>query len=115
MLIVKALEEIEKKRKLPLLQAAAASGNKEAKFNIGYYNAIGLKPNYKEAIRIFEKFAKENDPDAQHNLGVMYFFGYGVEQNTEKALHYIKKAAEQGCIEDKILIKKLEGGMPAKN
>ena len=39
---------------------------------------------------------EQGDANAQYNLGVMYMNGEGVEQSTEEAIKWAKKAAEQG-------------------
>lgn len=53
--------------------------------------AIGLKE--------FKQRAKQGDTEAQFNLGIMYYYGYGVKQNYKKAFKCRLKAAKQGNIE----------------
>ncbi len=47
----------------------------------------------------FQRFliaADQGNADAQYNLGVLYYKGYGVEQNYEEAMKWYLKAANQG-------------------
>jgi len=43
--------------------------------------------------------AEQGDVDAQFNLGIMYYNGQGVLQDTNKALNWFHKAAEQGDVD----------------
>lgn len=40
--------------------------------------------------------ANQHDANAQHNLGVMYEHGQGVEQNKEEAKKWYQRACENG-------------------
>jgi len=42
--------------------------------------------NYEEAVRWYRKAAEQGDADVQNNLGGLYFYGYGVEQNYKEAI-----------------------------
>lgn len=42
------------------------------------------------------KAAKQGDPEAEYNLGVMHGYGIVVEQDDEKALEFIQSSAESG-------------------
>lgn len=54
------------------------------------------KGNYQEAIKWYRKAAELGHPDAQSELGHMYFNGEGVPVNHEEALKWLSKAASQG-------------------
>mgnify|MGYP001451244388 CR=1 FL=1 len=43
--------------------------------------------------------AELGDAEAQYNLGSCFSRGYGVEQDTEQAVHWYRLAAEQGDAE----------------
>jgi hypothetical protein len=43
--------------------------------------------------------AEAGDADAQYNLGAMYDFGQGVEQDFKEAVKWYRKAADQGLAE----------------
>ena len=49
-----------------------------------------------EVVRLWEGAAEQGHALAQHNLGVMYEHGQGVEVNLKKAFEWCKKAADQG-------------------
>jgi len=40
--------------------------------------------------------AKQGDPDAQYQLALRYFFGYGVGRDNAKSSYWMQKAAAQG-------------------
>ena len=42
------------------------------------------------------KAAEQGDPFAQFALGVMYYFGKGVPQDSKEAVKWFRKAADQG-------------------
>lgn len=62
------------------------SGSQEAAYALGYLYLKGLgtiQQDYTKAITWLEK---SSYPMAKHWLGVCYYFGYGVTQDTEKAI-----------------------------
>ena len=52
--------------------------------------------DYATALRLLRPLADQGDATAQHNLGVMYFYGRGVPQNYAQAVSWYRKAAEKG-------------------
>jgi len=52
--------------------------------------------DYATAIRIFRQLADQGDADAQHLLGIMYRYGFGVIQDYVEAVKWYRKAADQG-------------------
>jgi TPR repeat protein len=52
--------------------------------------------SFEEAFRIWEPPARSGNAEAQHNLGIMYYFGEGLRKDHAKALMWRKKAADQG-------------------
>lgn len=55
--------------------------------------------DYKTALQLFQEQAKDGDPLAQHNLGVMYQHGQGVPQNIQQSVKWYYEAANQGLAE----------------
>lgn len=51
---------------------------------------------FAEAFTLFKKMAEAGDPEAQHNLAMLYRAGKGVEKNLEKSAHWFREAADQG-------------------
>ncbi|MHB1240680.1 MAG: tetratricopeptide repeat protein [Gammaproteobacteria bacterium] len=51
---------------------------------------------YIEALRLLEPLAKVGNPDAEYTLGYLYYYGYGTNKDKDKALYWIRRAAEQG-------------------
>jgi TPR repeat protein len=60
--------------------------------------AIALydKQEFEKAYDIFVERSYKRDPEALFYLGLMYFFGEGVEKDEEKCLEYWKKAMREG-------------------
>lgn len=64
-----------------------------------YSDGKGVRQNYVEARRWYEKAAAQGYVEAQNNLGVLYNHGRGVRQNYTEAHRWYEKAAMQGCVE----------------
>jgi TPR repeat protein len=54
----------------------------------------------------FSKAAELGSPEAQRNIGIMFFWGIGVEKNDEKAVEWFSKAAESGDEESIMFLKR---------
>ena len=52
--------------------------------------------DYAATVNEWRPLAEQGDPRAQHHLGWLYIIGHGVPQNYEEAVHWFRKAAEQG-------------------
>lgn len=72
--------------------------NKSNATNISFKKAAIFykKREYKKAMQIWLQLAKDNELDAQFNLGVLYFRGEGVIRNYEEAAKWYRRAALQG-------------------
>ena len=55
-----------------------------------------LKGNYNKALAIWKREVNEGKKEALYNIGLLYFFGNGVEKNLPLAFNYCKKAAYKG-------------------
>ena len=53
------------------------------------------REEYAEAVNWFEKAVKQEEPDAQTQLGICYFEGHGVESNPIIGAWYLYAAADQ--------------------
>ncbi len=42
------------------------------------------------------KAAAKGNPEAEYNLGYLYYYGYGVEKNLEKAKYWLQRSAAKG-------------------
>ena len=54
------------------------------------------KGSFKEAFKGFEALAKKGNPNAQYNLGMMYYNGTGVTQNKIMAFVWLELASNNG-------------------
>ena len=79
----------------------AVNGDDEAQFEVGsrYFRGVGIKKDYKLALKWFEKSAISGNPHAECSLGFCYYNGEGVKRNYNEALSWFIKAAEQGSAE----------------
>lgn len=55
--------------------------------------------DFQAAVESFEKAAKTGNREAQYNLGICYYYGYGIPQNYTQAVHYYRLAGEQGHVD----------------
>ena len=54
--------------------------------------------DYKKAFDFLSKAAAQENIPAVHELGIMYYNGYGVKQDKRKALSLYVKAADNGLV-----------------
>ena len=66
----------------------------EEMFNKGW--SYDQAKDYRNAFIWYKKAAEQGNPEAQCNLGNMYYLGQGIAQNYTEAFKWYKKAAEQG-------------------
>ena len=59
-------------------------------------NKLLEKKQYKKAIKILKQLDEENYSEASILLGVLYFFGDGIEKNRDKGSKYLNKAFDLG-------------------
>ena len=76
----------------------AASGNRDAQFNLGllYENGLGVAADGAKAAYWYGKAAGQNDPVSQAYLAERYAKGLGVPRDDVKALEWYRRAAELG-------------------
>lgn len=53
---------------------------------------------YKHAMRMLLPLACDGVPEAQYAVGYMYYYGYGVAQDTDVGIFWITRAAEKGYL-----------------
>jgi len=57
---------------------------------------LGVGHNFKQAIIWFTKAAQQGNANAQSQLGICYYLGFGVEKDFKQAIPWLTKAAQQG-------------------
>ena len=68
------------------MQSSLALQEGKRDFNTGYY---------KSAMRNLLPLASDGNRDAQYAVGYMYYYGYGVAQDTDVAYFWVKRSADQ--------------------
>lgn len=61
-----------------------------------YMRGVGLPPQPQQAFALFSDLAGRGEPRAEHNLGLCYEYGVGVEIDYGKAAEQYRRAAEAG-------------------
>lgn len=61
-----------------------------------YYYGRGVKQDYKEAAKYFQRAGEQGDSNAQFRLSYMYEHGMGVEKNYTRALYWFRMFSAQG-------------------
>lgn len=73
------------------------------KYNAQHLYDLGIEyfnsQNYENAIECYSKAAELGLPEAQNELGNMYYFGLGVERDYSKAFNYYRNAAKAGYVD----------------
>jgi hypothetical protein len=79
-------------------QKLAEQGNVEAQRKLGrmYEEGLGVKQDYREAVKWYLKAAEKGNAQAQYKLGTMYALGKGVRKDRLEAGKWFGKAAGQG-------------------
>ncbi len=82
---------------MKLFQQAAAKGNAEAEYQIGFMHEFGqgVPRNQTEAIKWCRQSAEHGFAEAQFSIGVSYAQGRDMKQDYAQALQWLQKAAEQ--------------------
>lgn len=80
------------------LRQAAATGDTRAQHEIAlrYTNGTGVKRNFAEAAKWYERAAAQEFAPAQYRLGSLYEKGKGVKRNLGTAMNWYSRAAEKG-------------------
>ncbi|RLA06049.1 MAG: sel1 repeat family protein [Gammaproteobacteria bacterium] len=86
------------KLSMQLLQPFADNGEVEALYRLAimYQNGLGHVPSEQKAFDNMYMAATKNFPLAQHGLGFMYLQGECITQDSQKAIKWLTKAANQG-------------------
>ena len=79
---------------LVLISIMSIPTNVLADNDIGY--KYYQKGNYEKALKIWAVEAEEGNKEAIYNIGLLYFFGNGVEKNLPLAFEYCQKSAFMG-------------------
>ena len=74
------------------------------------YEEMADFKDYKKAIELYKKADKKGYIKAAFALGIMYKEGRGIAKDEEKALRWLRKAAEQGYEEAKEVLKSMRRG-----
>ncbi|EEO27765.2 hypothetical protein OFAG_00918 [Oxalobacter formigenes HOxBLS] len=77
-------------------EKAAAQGNDVGEFILGMLCHYRDIPDMKQAVAWYKKAAEKNNEAALHALAVLYEQGNGVRQDSTKAHHYYRLAAQSG-------------------
>lgn len=64
--------------------------------NMTQANALYDSEDYENSFKLYQQYAKENNPEAQAKLGIMYFWGRGTRRSEPLAYSWSLKAAKQG-------------------
>ncbi len=75
-------------------EKAALDKDRDALYHLALILIKRENPDYKHIATLLEGAAKQNHPNAQYNLAVMYQKGDGVNKSDEQALYWYEKAAD---------------------
>lgn len=84
---------------LEFLLEAAILGNPVAQVRLGKFYLKGnnlVTQDYKKALTWFYEAAKQEYPPGLHQMGVCYFYGYGVPMDKKKAAFWFYQASDRG-------------------
>lgn len=97
-------KELEEEAKANLKKAEAGNVTAMVKVAETYLsNDYGLKQDYKEALRWFQKAADKGNAEAMGSIAAMYSRG-DIEKDNEEAFMWALKAAEKGDLDSQYLV-----------
>ncbi|MGC8605144.1 MAG: tetratricopeptide repeat protein [Desulfomonilaceae bacterium] len=82
----------------------AEETDEDLKTGLKYYKGAGVKQDYQEAFKWFQKAADKGDANAQCIIGRMFAHGIGVTQDKTEAFKWFQKAADQGDADAQFII-----------
>ncbi|MEN8370039.1 tetratricopeptide repeat protein [Acinetobacter bereziniae] len=82
----------------PYYLILAEKGNTKVFNRLGsiYFKGDGDKRNYAEAYKWFKKSAENGDRDGQYLTGMMLMGNFGISEDKQTAIYWLKAAAKQG-------------------
>ena len=98
------------KKAVAYYQKAAAQDFAESQSKLGHMYLVGnevVHQDFDKAKMWLERAANNNNPEAQHTLGMMYANGQGVQQDVAQAARWLKSAAGNGVKEAEEALAKL--------
>jgi TPR repeat protein len=98
------------KKAVAFYQKAAAHDFAESQSKLGHMYLVGnevVHQDFDKARMWLERAANNNNPEAQHTLGMMYANGQGVKQDVAQAARWLKSAAGNGVKEAEEALAKL--------
>lgn len=102
-----AFEVKKYKKAICMWKKAAALGDINARYNLGYMyeKGYGTDVNKATAFNWYLKSAEQGDADSQYKCGVSYFAGKGaVTRDMDKAISWFEKSAAQGNVDSKSVL-----------
>ena len=89
---------------LATLEAAAASGNATAQFQLGraYFRGEGVPADNAKAIEWISQSAEKGNPDALTSLGFFYSQGVVFEKDESKAIEWFRKGSAAGSVQSQL-------------
>ncbi len=77
------------------LTLAACTGSMRTQHELARGKSNFEAGYYRDALHQLLPLASEGNPEAQYAVGYLYYYGYGVAQDTETGTFWIQKSAEQ--------------------
>lgn len=95
-------------------QAASDLGNDKAQLALArmYHYGLGVEKNHKVSADIYQKLADKQNAYAQYQLGLYYLEGTAGERLPEKARLLLKQASENGSLQARKALEKLDAQTP---
>ena len=94
-------DQLEYSKELQIIRPLAANGVAWAQGSLGYLHhiSLGVKQDYKEALKWYKLSAMQGDAVGQRGLGALYQHGDAVVQDYVESLKWYKLAAAQGNVD----------------
>ena len=81
---------------IALLPGCASTGSRESEASMAEARQAFLEQRYGAALPLLEAAARDGDARAQYAIGYMLYNGFGVDEDLDRAMTWIRRAANAG-------------------
>ncbi|EJK64879.1 hypothetical protein THAOC_14338 [Thalassiosira oceanica] len=96
---------------LAMIQKRVNKGDADAINHLGhkyYFCMLGFTKDVPQAIQLWTEAAELGSLDAHCQLGILYYYGHGVEEDKPRGIHHLQQAAMNGHVGSRAFLGSVE-------
>ncbi|EJK66946.1 hypothetical protein THAOC_12082 [Thalassiosira oceanica] len=97
--------------KLAMIQKRVNKGDADAINHLGYkyyYGKLGFTKDVPHAIELWTEAAELGSLDAHYELGILNYYGHGVQEDKPRGIHNLQQAAMKGHVGSRAFLGSVE-------